>query len=425
MPFQLTTATKKVIQLKKRIRAITGGTSAGKTITILQCLIDIALSWPDADVISVVSESLPHLKRGAMRDFMNIMKEHNYWQESNWSVSESTYTFPKVKNNKIGWKIEFFGADSPDKVRGPRRSVLYVNEANNVPYSAFDQLEVRTKSLVYLDWNPISEFWFYSDVLLQRERDVDFITLTYKDNEGLPQSIVESIESRRGNKNWWRVYGEGQLGNSEDKVFSDWRIIDEIPFEAKLQRRFLDFGYTSDPTVIGSIYYYNGGYILHEEAYQKGLSNKQIADMLLNLDEPNTLVKADSAEPKSIDEIKSYGVNIQPAEKGKGSIIYGIQKIQAEKISITKSSINGIKEYRNYMWARDKNGNIIPNTPIGIWNHFMDGSRYGFDGLSEREPVVSVFGRGDSITGHGTVVNPAKTISRGYKRGSGGVRTFL
>ena len=174
------------------------------------------------------------------------------------------------------------------------------------------------------------------------------------------------------------MYGEGQLGDVEGKIYKDWILVDEIPHEARLERRGLDFGYSNDPSALVSVYYYNGGYILDEELYQKGLSNKQIADLILNL--PPTINVADSAEPKSIDEIKMYGVNIIPTIKGKDSVTQGIQYVQQQRISVTKRSINLMKEFRNYMWETDKDGRIL-NEPIGIFNHAMDAIRYAFDGL--------------------------------------------
>ena len=351
-----------------------------------------------------------------MRDFLNIMQEHEYYKDVEWNKTDSIYTFPS------GSRIEFFGADSPDKVRGPRRDRLFINEANNVSYMAFDQLEVRTKDFIFLDWNPTNEFWFYTEVQHSREKDMEFITLTYLDNDALAPDIVQSIESRKEKKQWWRVYGEGQLGEADGLIYSGWQVIDEIPHEARLCRRYLDFGYTNDPTAIGSIYEYNGGYILNEECYQKGLSNKQIADLLLNLDYPNVLVKADSAEPKSIDEIRSYGVNIVPAQKGQGSITQGIQKVQDQRISVTKQSTNILRESRNYMWETDKEGKTM-NVPIAIWNHHMDGLRYGFEGLNDREPQVAVFSGGDQVTKYGGHAVKAPSILKGYQPKKS-VRTF-
>lgn len=355
--------------MRKRIRGVAGGTSASKTISILLWLIDYAQST-QGQLISVVSESFPHLKRGAIRDFLTIMQEHNYFQDALWNKTDFTYEFP------TGSKIEFFSADQPGKVRGPRRDVLFINEANNISFETYTQLEIRTKKIIWLDWNPVSEFWFYNEVL--GKQDCDFITLTYKDNEGLDPQIVQAIEARQHNKMFWQVYGLGQLGEAEGRIYKDWQVIDEIPHEARLERYGLDFGYSNDPTAIVAIYYLNDGYILDEITHQKGLSNKQIADILLN--QQQALVVADSAEPKSIDEIMSYGVLIQPAQKGQGSILQGIQYVQDQRISVTKRSINILKEYRNYLWQTDKDGKII-NIPDVIWNHQMDALRYGMESL--------------------------------------------
>lgn len=368
-----TTAVNKLLDLKRRIKGVAGGTSASKTISIIQILIDKAQSDASPTLTSITSESMPHLKRGAMRDFLNIMQEHNYFKDDRWNKSDFTYSF------ETGSKIEFFSLDMPHKVRGPRRERLFINEANNIPLETYEQLEVRTENEIWLDWNPVNEFWWYTDILPKFK--VDFLILTYLDNEGLSQNIIDSIESRKENKNWWLVYGLGQLGEVESRIYKGWQIIDEIPHEARLERRGLDFGYSNDPSAIVDIYYYNGGYIVDEIAYQKGLTNKQLADIILNLGQ--TLTIADSAEPKSIDEIKSYGVNIIPVIKGRDSVTQGIQFVQNQKISITKRSLNGIKEYRNYLWETDKEGKII-NEPIGIFNHLMDAIRYGFDGLRER-----------------------------------------
>lgn len=413
--FSATTATHKLLKLKKRIKAVCGGTSASKTISIELILIDKAQREKGL-LISIVSESFPHLKRGAMRDFLNIMQEHNYFKDDRWNKTDYIYTF------ETGSRIEFFSADMPSKVRGPRRDVLFINECNNIPYEAFDQLEIRTKKEIWLDWNPTNEFWFYTDVKESRD-DVDFVTLTYKDNEALDKAIVSSIESHKNNKNWWQVYGLGQLGEVEGKIYKDWQIIDEIPHEARLERRGLDFGYSNDPSSLIDIYYYNGGYILDEQLYQKGLSNKQLADFIKNLENANTLVKADSAEPKSIDEIKSYGINILPVTKGKDSVCQGIQKVQDVRISMTKRSINLIKEYRNYMWETDRDGKIL-NVPIDMFNHALDAVRYGFEGLLNGIRQESrVFSGGDSITGFGAGFRPTAPVTSGY-RPNNQVRTF-
>jgi phage terminase large subunit len=369
MKYVKTTATDKIFTLRKRIRGVAGGTSASKTISILLWCIQYAQTHNN-ELISVVSESFPHLKRGSQRDFLNIMEGHGYFKDSNWNKTDFVYTF------ETGSRIEFFSADQPGKVRGPRRDVLFINEANNISYETYTQLEVRTKKIIWLDWNPVQEFWFYSEV---KDKDnVDFLILTYKDNEALDPNIVQAIESRQGNKNWWQVYGLGQLGEVEGKIYKDWAIIDDIPHEARLERYGLDFGYSNDPTAIVAIYRYNGGFILDEITYQKGLSNKQIADVLNNQDK--ALVIADSAEPKSIDEITSYGVMIQPALKGQGSLSKGIAFVQDQRMSMTKRSLNVIKEYRNYLWQTDKEGKII-NVPDVGFDHAMDAVRYAVNSL--------------------------------------------
>jgi len=366
--FQLTTATTKIATLSKRIRAVQGGTSASKTISILLNLINLAQSDEVPTLTSIVSESFPHLKRGVMRDFLTIMQEHKYYKDTNWNRSDFTYTF------ETGSKIEFFSVDQPSKVRGPRRDRLFMNEANNTPYESFDQLEVRTREFIFLDWNPTNEFWFYTDVLGKRD-DVEHLIITYRDNEALDEQIVKSIEQRKDNKGWWQVSGEGLLGEVDGKIYKDWQIIDEIPHEARLERRGLDFGYSNDPTSIIDIYSYNGGFILDEICYQTGMQNNEIA-ALLKAQEDTVLTIADSAEPKSIDAIKLAGVNMTGAIKGPGSINKGIDFVQQQKISITKRSINTIKEYRNYLWKEDKNLKII-NVPQDMWNHSMDAIRYG------------------------------------------------
>jgi phage terminase large subunit len=396
--FYETTATKKIKRMTfkqhvegtttfvppKRIHGVPGGTSASKTISILMFLIAKAQSdWDKKTktklptLTSVVSESIPHLKRGVIRDFKKILQEQGYWNDQFWNGTDFIYTF------ETGSQIEFFSADNGEKVRGARRDRLFINEANNVEFEAFEQLEVRTKEFVFLDWNPSNEFWWYSQVKPNRT-DWDELTLTYKDNEALDENIVRSIEQRKNRKGWWQVYGLGKLGEVEGKIYTNWQIIPEIPHEARLERYGLDFGYTNDPTAIVAIYYYNGGYILDEILYAKGMSNKQIADTLN--DNPKALVVADSAEPKSIDEIKAFQVNITPTFKGRDSVRNGIQMVQGEKISVTSRSVNLISEYRNYLWKTDRNGVFItPNMPETDNDHAMDALRYGMVSIIKKK----------------------------------------
>ena len=371
MLFKPTTALQKIIKLRKRIRAVAGGTSASKTISILCWLIDYAESSQN-QIITIVAESVPHLKLGAMRDFKTIMQAHGYWDENKWNET-GVYKFSQ------GSIIEFISFDKFGKAHGPRRDILFVNECNNIPYDIVDQLITRTRKIVWLDWNPSEEFWFYTEMLNKRD-DVDFITLTYLDNEALDEVSKKEIESHKGNKAWWTVYGLGQLGVIENRIYKDWNLIEEIPHEARLERYGLDFGYTNDPTAIVAIYYYNGGYILDEVTYQRGLLNQDIANLFKNL--PSKLIIADSAEPKSIDELKTFGLSVLPAEKGKDSRRYGCNTVKDQRVSVTKTSVNLIKEYRNYLWKTDKEGNTIrPEEPNDGNDHCMDAIRYAMISL--------------------------------------------
>jgi phage terminase large subunit len=376
-----TTATRKIFGLRKRIRAVAGGTAASKTFSIIIWLIDYCQSSKNKNKIAtVVSESYPHLEKGAMVDFQNIMKDRGYWKDELWNGSRHTYEF------EAGNKLEFYSVDTYGKAHGPRRDVLFLNECNNLAYNIVDQLIVRTREVVWMDWNPTNEFYFYTEMLGKRD-DIDFITLTYLDNEALDETTKNEILSHKNNKNWWKVYGLGELGEVETRIFTGWNIIDEIPHEARLERYGLDFGYSNDPTAIVAIHRYNSGFILDEILYQKGLSNRQIADYFLNI--PRALVVADSAEPKSIDEMKLFGVGVVPATKGKGSVLQGIQYVQDQRISVTKRSTNLLKEYRNYLWVTDKDGKII-NEPEPIWNHAMDATRYAMHSLRPFEEESSL-----------------------------------
>lgn len=323
-----------------------------------------------------MSESYPHLEDGAIKDFKSIMMDRGYWRDERWNSTKHVYEF------ETGSVIKFISIDKLGKAHGPRRDVLFINEANNIPFEIYDQLEVRTKEHVWLDWNPSTEFWYYTEI---KDRvDHDFITLTYLDCLNvLDKNIIDSIESKKDRKNWWLVYGLGQLGTVEGRIYTGWQEIDEIPHEARLWRRGLDLGYSVDPTVLVDIYEYNGGYIIDEQLYQKGLSIKSIADFILNTDEPNTLVVADSAEPRSIDELASYGITVIGAQKGPDSVSQGIQFVQDQKISITKRSLKTIKAYRNYLWERDKRTGkflLVPDDTIHEWSNPMDAIRYGFNG---------------------------------------------
>ena len=363
-----TTAINKILALKKRIKIIQGGTSAGKTFGILPILIDKAAKTGGLE-ISVVAESIPHLRRGALRDFLKVMKWTNRFVDDRFNKSLLKYEFAN------GSFIEFFSADDSSKLRGARRDILYVNECNNVNFEAYNEMSIRTKREIYLDFNPANEFWVEE---IKEDKEADFIILTYKDNEALDKGIVDQIEKNRLKaetstywRNWWKVYGLGELGMLEGVVFSNWKPIDIIPKEARLVGIGLDFGYTNDPTSCIEIYKHNETRILNEIVYQTGLLNSDIAK-LLPKDVP---VYADSAEPKSIADIQRYGITIKGVTKGRDSINYGIDVMQRENYLVTSKSINLIKELRSYCWDSDKTGKRL-NKPVDNYNHAIDAVRY-------------------------------------------------
>lgn len=367
--FKRTTSINKILSLKRRIKIIQGGTSAGKTFGILPILIDKCTKEKGLEV-SVVAETIPHLRRGALKDFLKIMRWTNRYFDDRFNKTLLRYEFAN------GSSIEFFSADDASKLRGARRDILYINECNNVTFESYNELAIRTKREVYLDFNPANEFWVHKE--LKDEPDTDFIILTYKDNEALDESIVTQIEKNRDKAatssywaNWWRVYGLGEVGSLEGVVFNNWKEIDTIPKEAKLIGIGLDFGYTNDPTAAIEIYNYNGTRIVNELVYRTGMVNSDIAKIL----PASVVIYADSSEPKSIEEIKRFGKTIKGVTKGKDSINYGIDVMQRQDYLVTKSSTNLIKELRSYCWDVDKQG-VRMNKPIDHFNHAIDALRY-------------------------------------------------
>ena len=386
MEFILTTAIKKLLRLKKRIKVIRGGTSAGKTFGILPLLIDKAIREPNLE-ISVVSESIPHLRRGALKDFLKIIMALGRYNDAQFNKSTLKYTFTN------GSYIEFFSVDQPDKLRGARRTILYVNECNNIDFESYYQLAIRTSGDIWLDYNPTSAFWVDKEILTQS--DVDFITLTYLDNEALSETIVQEIEAAKVKAltstywaNWWQVYGLGQTGSLEGVCITDWQEID-LPADARILCYGMDFGYSNDPTSLVTMYKYNDAYIFDELIYKKGLLNSEISN-LLKANNVNEIVYADSAEPKSIAELNSYGHNVLPVSKGKDSILFGLNLINQNKVYVTSRSKNLINELRNYIWQTDKTG-VKMNRPIDAYNHAIDAMRYAITSQLENPHKGSYF----------------------------------
>lgn len=367
--FVRTTAINKILALKKFVKGVQGGTSAGKTFGIIPIMIDIATKEKGCDM-SIVAESIPHLKRGAIKDFKKIMQSTGRWFDERWNATDFKYTFAN------GSMIEFFSADSDSKLRGARRDYLYMNECNNTSFHSYMELVSRTKKGVWLDWNPVNEFWFHSE--LMHDNDVDFLIINYLDNEACPESalnfILKAKEKAKTStywENWYRVYGLGEIGSLEGVIFNNWSQIDSIPKDAVYIGTGLDFGFTNDPTVAIDAYKYNGQVILDEVIYNTGLLNRVVYNRLK--DKPRKVV-ADGSEPRSISELRTYGLSVLAADR-KISILDGIAIMQGLDMLVTSSSVNLIKELRNYMWEKDKAGKSL-NEPIGTMNHAMDACRY-------------------------------------------------
>lgn len=376
MSFQVTTALKRIYKLSqtkgKRKFIVQGGSSASKTWSIIPILIDDAIR-NNGKEISIVSESVPHLRRGAVKDFIKILMLTGRFDENRWNKTTLTYRFTN------GSFIEFFSADSADKLRGGRRTDLYLNEANNIGLEAYIQLAMRTSGKIYIDFNPSERFWAHTEV--SNEPDAISIVLTYKDNEALSEAIVNELESKRIKAktskywaNWCKVYLDGEIGSLEGACIPDWTKIDTVPSEAKLIAGGLDFGYTNDPSCCVLIYSYNGTYIFDEVFYATKMRNDDIIKEIKKLNLPSDVyIYADHASPKDIADLKYARLKVEPCIKGE--IVFGIEKLNQQSISVTASSTNLIKELASYIWKKDKEGNTL-NKPTGD-DHGIDAMRYG------------------------------------------------
>ena len=366
---------------KENVFVIRGGQGASKTVSIIQLLIQSLCS--ETKEATILSSELSKMKRTVIRDYKKICKD--------WGVLENEHDFNKSESKHEyfnGSYLDFLGADVNDVGKGFRRDILYINEADKMDVDTAVQFISRA-SLTIIDYNPDSLFW--GDDFINEN---NFITLTFQDNEYLAESEVKSILDYKAkgffntdlpteslfsdgnikNKYWsnkWRVYGLGLVGNLDGVIFDNWSTIDEVPGEARLIGIGLDFGYTNDPTAAVEVYKYNGKRILNEIVYRTGMLNSDIAKVLPK----NTFVYADSAEPKSIEEIRRAGINIMPVKKGADSIIYGIQTMQTQEYLITSKSKNIINEFQKYIWQKDKRGDT-QNKPIDKYNHAIDAIRY-------------------------------------------------
>jgi phage terminase large subunit len=302
-----------------------------------------------------------------MRDFFDILKLHGLYFEELHNRSNHEYYL----NGNL---VEFISLDQPQKIRGRKRNLLYINEANELYYEDWQQLIFRTDGKVILDYNPSDAFHWIYDKVIPRD-DCDFYQTTYKDNKFLDPTIVAEIERlKETDEEYWRVYGLGERGMSRATIFQF--SMQDVPEQASLLAYGMDFGFTNDPTTLVAVYEHNGAIYLDELLYRTGMTNADISNMFreIGLDRRSE-VFADSAEPKSIEELYRMGWNVKPTAKGADSVNAGIDIIKRYKVYVTPRSRNLSKEMENYKWTEDKNGNLL-NKPVDAFNHAIDAARY-------------------------------------------------
>jgi len=351
---------------KKKIVVQQGGTRSGKTYNILLWIIFSYCEKNSDKIITICRKTYPALRGTVMRDFLTILKDQEIYSEEHHSKTASEY---RLNGNTI----EFISLDMPQKIRGRKRDLLFANEANELNFEDWQQLLFRTNEKVIIDFNPSEEFhWIYDHVL--NRKDVEFYQTTYRDNPFLGAEIKAEIERLKDiDENYWRVYGLGERGQSKSLVYT-FQTCKHIPVEAKLVSYGLDFGFSNDPTSLVKTYILGDDMYTEELIYRTGMTNQDIANEMkvLGLDRSNEIF-ADSAEPKSIEEIYRMGWNVKPTVKG--SINLGIDIIRRYRLHVTESSFNMIKELRNYKFIEDKNGQIT-NKPVDNFNHALDALRY-------------------------------------------------
>ncbi len=356
-----------LIKSDKRIIVEQGGTRSGKTYNILLWLIFYYTERNTDKTITICRKSFPSLRASVMRDFFDILRNHDLYREDYHNKSSHEY-------HLNGNLVEFISLDQPQKIRGRKRNLLYINEANELFYEDWQQLIFRTDGRIILDYNPSESFHWIYDRVIPRE-DCDFYQTTYLHNPFLDQQIKNEIERlKETDEDYWRIYGLGERGMSRATIFQFGTS--EIPQEAKLISYGLDFGYTNDPSALVAVYQHGDNLYLDELLYRTGMTNRDLHHHLqsLGLDRRDEIF-ADSAEPKSIEELHRFGWNIKPTAKGQDSINAGIDILKRHKIFATSRSNNLIKELQNYKWTEDKNGNLL-NKPIDVMNHALDASRY-------------------------------------------------
>lgn len=347
-----------------------GSSRSAKTYNTVIWIVCECLAVPKTTV-SICRATLPSLKGSVLRDFIEILQRIGEYNDKCYNKTDLIYTFPN------GSWVEFFSCDNETKLRGRKRKILFVNEANELKFLEWQQLQLRTTQFSIIDYNPSfsDEHWICE--VNKDPRTYHFIS-TYKDNPFLEQKVIDEIESlKRKNYSLWQIYGLGQQAQVEGLVFRNVDVVERIPETGCRRRHFLgvDFGYTNDPTAIVDVLIEEETKTLYidELCYRTSMLTSDIVAEL----KPQGVVKviSESADPRLVQEIYRAGINIHPVVKYQGSVEAGLTKMQEYKIVITKHSSNVIKEFRNYTYSQDKEGKWL-NIPIDVWNHAIDAIRY-------------------------------------------------
>jgi phage terminase large subunit len=350
-----------LLESKTRISQHIGGTRSGKTYAILQYLIVKALE--STVTVTIVRRTIPSLKRTVIKDFTDILKGLKIWVEDDFNISDRTC---RVGNSTI----QFINSDDPEKLRGLKSDILFIDEASEIDEESFFQLSIRTTSTIILAYNPTVSPYHW----LRKMQDCERFVTTYRDNPYLPKEMVKAIEDlQHTNDKQWKIYGKGEFA-ANDKAIFQFTPCDD--FDADFVGFGIDFGFSNDPTALVAVYKSGDRIYLEELLYEKGLVTSDIADSLKKLDiSKSEEIWADSAEPRLIEELYRMGFNIKPVTKGKDSIKFGINVMNNHKIFVTNKSQNLINEMYSYQYATDKYG-YVTDTPEGGLDHLIDAARY-------------------------------------------------
>lgn len=357
-----------LLESDKKIIVEQGGTRSGKTYNILIWIIFYYCAENRNKTITICRKTFPSLRASVMRDFISILQHYDMYREESHNKSSSEYI---LYNNLV----EFISLDQPQKVRGRKRDLLFINEANELYWEDWQQLLFRTKEKIIIDYNPSDEYHWIYDKVIPRD-DCDFYITTYLDNPFLGDSLKKEIERLRDtDEQYWQVYGLGIKGITKSTIFR-YIEVNQIPESATFLSYGMDFGYTNDPTTLVAIYVDNYNLYVQEHLYRTMMTTTDIHNFLKGLNINREMIWADSAEVRLIDELRRMGWNIKPSIKGRDSINAGIDLLKRYKIHLTSDSTNTIQEFRNYKWQEDRNGKMI-NIPIDSHNHTIDALRYG------------------------------------------------